>query len=213
MNQALRFAFLTALLSSLAAHSMAGTIQTSFSTADGFTTGSTAPVSLSDGQFAVTFEGGQQQQFFDGPSYNSGPDAYLFINGNFNGAVGTNDTGLIDFSVGVTNVSFFAANRANGAGVTLNVFGIDDTTLLGSSVVTQTDIRALANPTITEFLASDFGGNAIGSIQIDLPGPAANPPYALAIDSFSATAVPEPSTLAFLSLVGIGVVQRRRRRN
>ena len=44
---------------------MASSISTSFDTADGFITGDTDPVVLSDGDFTATFSGGQQQQMFD----------------------------------------------------------------------------------------------------------------------------------------------------
>ena len=85
----------------------------------------------------MTFSDGQQQQGFDLPSYNSNPAGYLFINGQggFTGTSGntadpTGDTGLIDFNLGVSEVSFFAANRGNGAATTLNVLGVDDMTIL-----------------------------------------------------------------------------------
>ena len=60
---------------------------------------------------------------------------------------------------------------------------------------------------------SAIGGVNIGRIEVNLPGPAANPPYAAAIDTFSATfaAVPEPSSVAFLGLAAACGFLRRRR--
>ena len=73
--------FFVALIAALCltATSNAQTFSTSFNTADNFITGGTAPVTLPGG--LVTFSGGQQQQGFLGAAYNSGPAAYLFING------------------------------------------------------------------------------------------------------------------------------------
>ena len=189
------------------------TITTEFETSDGFSTGGTADVTIADGSFAVTFSGGQQQQMFDGPSYNNGPAGYLFINGGggFMGTSGrtanpTGDGGLIDFTGGAMSVSFFAANRANGAATTLRVFGTDDSTLLGEVLVTER-VQSPASQILLD--AASLGG-LIGSIEIDLPGPAMNPPYALAIDTFSATApVPEPSA-ALVFALGCVVVGRSR---
>lgn len=167
------------------------TVNTTFALSDGFTTGGTADVTISSGAFEVTFSGGQQQQSFDGPSYNTGPDAYLFISGpSFTGsfgqsALGTGDKGLIDFNVGVSEASLFVANRALGAATTVRVFGRDDTTILDEISVSQTSIRPEANPTQTVIDAAAYGA-LIGSIEIDNPGPAGNPPYVTAIDTFSA---------------------------
>ncbi|MDJ0508243.1 MAG: hypothetical protein QNJ64_03145 [Crocosphaera sp.] len=195
------------------------TASTSFNTTDGFVTGDFDPVTISDGLLEVTFSGGQQQQMFDVPSYNSNPAAYLFINGpgGFTGGFGntaapTGDTGLIDFNVGVSEVSFFAANRGNGAGVTLNILGVDDSTVLDSIFITQTSNQIVDAAVATIISSSDVGG-LIGSIAIDLPGPAGIPPYVLAIDTFSATAsVPESNNtlaLMLLGIVGASVVAKR----
>ena len=191
-------------------------ISTSFSTSDGFITGDPASVTLSNGGFSVTFSGGQQQQMFDGPSYNVAPDAYLFINGTggFNGADPTGDKGLVDFNIGVTEVSFFAADRGNGNG-TIRVFGLDDMTVLATQSVTQDDIRPIANPMQSIFSSADFGGQLIGSIEFDNAGPAGNPPYVLAIDSFSATpatAIPIPPTFWLLSIGMLGLVVAGRKK-
>jgi len=180
----------------LVAPAFGATISTQFDTGDGFITGDFGDVTLTEEDFSVTFSGGQQQQMFNGPSYNVGPAAYLFINGGpgFTGASGntaasTGDTGLIDFSVGVAEVSFFAANQGNGPATTLNIFGTDDTTILDTVLVTQTSNQS-SSGAVETIITSDAVGGPIGSIGIDLPGPAANPPYVLAIDTFSATAVP-----------------------
>ena len=159
---------------------------------------------------------------FDGPSYDSGPAAYLFVNGSFTGASGNtvagdgigDDNGLIDFTGnGASEVTFFGANRANGGSVGFNVFGVDDTTLLasftGANGITQT---SLAGSPLQTILSSSTLGGAIGSIEFDLPGPAANPPYVLAIDTFTATAaVPEPSSAALFIIGLCGMAARRRR--
>lgn len=219
----LRFCSLVAaaLLSVFAAgDGAAQTVSTGFDLADGFITGpingSTAvagafdAVTVSDSGFEVTFAGGQQQQSFDGGSYQAGGNGYLFANTGGGSAVFTgtsgntitgganngDQTGSISFNIGASEVSFFAADRANGAASTLDIFGVDGSLL-------QEDI-SIASGNVSdnffEFLAADLGG-AIGSITFDLPGPNANPPYVLAIDTFSATAasaVPEPSSLALL---------------
>ena len=188
----------------LATQVNAASINTSFDTTDGFITGDTAPVILSDGSFTATFSGGQQQQMFDGPSYNSGPAAYLFVNGGTgftgtsgNTAASTGDaTGQVDFNQGVSEISFFAANRANGAQGRINVFAEDDLTLLGTVPVTQTENTAASGAVATVISSADFAGQLIGSIAFDNAGPASppNPPYVIAIDSFTATAAPTIST-------------------
>ena len=177
---------------------MASSISTSFDTADGFITGGTAPVVLSDGDFTATFSGGQQQQMFDGPSYNSGPAAYLFVNGGTgftgtsgNTAASTGDAaGLIDFNQGVSEISFFAANRANGPEGTINIFAEDDVTLLGSVPVIQSENTEASGAIATVISSADFAGQLIGSIGFDNAGPAdpPNSPYVIAIDSFTARA-------------------------
>ncbi|MEM7626206.1 MAG: PEP-CTERM sorting domain-containing protein [Planctomycetota bacterium] len=165
-------------------------IESTFSTAEGFTIGGTAPVDLSTGNLTLTVSGGQQQQSFDGPSYNAGPDAYLFISGpsftgSFGGSTpGTGDTGDLTFNRGVTEVSFFAADRANGT-PTVRVFGIDDTTVLAEVPVTGTSNQAGSGATPLSFNANALGG-LIGRVEIDNAGPAGNPPYVTAIDTLSA---------------------------
>ena len=218
-----KFLLALAATAALMPSAYASTISTEFNLSDGFVTGGFAPVTLASpsGSFTTTFSGGQQQQMFDGPSYNNGPAGFLFVNGTFTGASGnsvagdgvTDDAGLIDFSgAGVTNVSFFAANRANGPATTLNIFGVDDTTLLGSILVANT-VNQGPGSALTVIDSANFGGALIGSIGIDLPGPVMNPPYVLAIDNFSATAVPIPAALPlFISAIaGLGVFGRRRR--
>ena len=223
-----------AIVSLFSVTAFAQTISTEFNTSDGFITGPTNgdaaaagafnDVTLTNGAFDVTFSGGQQQQGFDGPSYNNGPAAFLFVNTGpgaavFTGASGNTITGganngdsngLISFGgAGASTVSFFAADRANGAATTLNVLGTDGTTLLDSILVPSGSVSD--NPFTLD--ASTLGG-AIGSISVDLPGPNANPAYVVAIDSFSATAasaVPEPSSLtAMLSALALVALRRRR---
>jgi len=196
-------------------------ITSGFNTGEGFTTGSFAPVTLSSTTapgFGVTFSGGQQQQIFDMGSYANGPAAYLFINGVFQGSFfgetasgdGINDdTGLIDFfGFGASQVAFSGANRGFGAGVDFDVFALDDTTLLSSGTITDTvNSSAASNVVLTA-----APGTAIGSIVFDLPGPANNGPYVLAIDNFSATqAVPEPSSAAIFMIGMFAMASRRRR--
>ena len=181
---------ITAFAMSASTSAASETISTSFSTGDGFETFGTAPVTLISGDFETVVSGGQQIQFFDGPSYNTGPDAYLFVSGpSFTGAsgnstTGTGDIGLIDFNQAVDSVSFYAADRANGT-PTLRVFGRDDTTVLFEAQVTQTSNRTSDGSAVSVFTAASLGG-LIGSIEIDNAGPAGNPPYATAIDTLTA---------------------------
>ena len=201
------------------------TVTTEFNTSDGFVTGgvngNVIPEAFDDVTVdgLVTFSGGQQQQMFDGPSYSSGPAAYLFINGGggFEGASGnvaasTGDTGLISFGgFGASSVSFFGANRANGAGTTLNVFGVDGA-LLTTILVTQTVNNGGGGPNVS--LTSLMLGALIGSIEVDLPGPAGNPPYAFAIDGFSSvveTPLPGGAVLALTGIAGLAGLRRRRK--
>ncbi len=200
----------------------AGIITTEFNTSDGFVTGDTGDITLTDGAgFEVTFSGGQQQQMFDGPSYNNGPAGFLFINdgpgtAGFDGGNPTtgpatgdginDDIGSILFNVGASSVSFFAANRANGASSTVNVFSLD------GSLLTSAPIPNGATADNLFTFTADVLGAEIGRIEIDLAGPAANPPYVVAIDSFSATAaVPEPGMLSLFGLLALmGLAGRRR---
>ncbi len=209
---------------------VAGSVSTGFGTEDGFVTGpvngaAAAPgafedVVVSDGTLEVTFSGGQQQQAFDGPSYEQGPSAYLLVNTGpgaavFTGASGNtitgganngDQTGSISFNTGVTEVSFFATNRANGPAATLDIFDIGGDLLLEDFVI---DSGAIADQQFS-FNSVDLGG-LIGEITFDLPGPNANAPYVLAIDTFSATAVPTPSAIG-AGLAGLALLSGRRRR-
>ena len=195
----------------LATNLNAQTFSTEFN--DGFVTGGTADVVLPGG--LVTFSGGQQQQSFLGAAYNNGNAAYLFINGanGFNGAASTGDIGNIIFGGGgATSVSFHAANLANGAATTFTSFDASGAEL--ESLQTQVDnLNANAGDAGEILNFSALNGQNIFRIEADLPGPAANPPYAAAIDTFSATiaAVPEPSSLALLGLAATCGLLRRRR--
>ena len=128
----------------------AQTITTEFNTSDGFVTGpinggepadgAFDDVTLTEGAFSVVFSGGQQQQGFDGGSYNNGPAGFLFVNTGGGDAVFTggsgntitgganngDNNGLISFGgFGASAVSFFAADRANGAATTIDILGTD----------------------------------------------------------------------------------------
>ncbi|MEM1109817.1 MAG: PEP-CTERM sorting domain-containing protein [Planctomycetota bacterium] len=181
-------------------------VDTGFDTADGFVTGpinGDAPaagafddVSLSSGDLQVTFSGGQQQQFFDGPSYQAGGTGFLFVNTGGGSAVFTgtsgntitgganngDQNGAISFSQGVTEVSFFGADRANGAATTIDIFDTSGGLLLEDFEIESGSVGDQQ----FSFSSRELGG-LIGEITFDLPGPAANPPYVAAIDTFSAT--------------------------
>ena len=212
-----RYMIATAMALTLAANLNAQTVTTEFATGDGFVTGDLTDQVL-DG--LVTFTGGQQQQMFLGGAYNNGPAAFLFVNGagGFNGgggqnAVSTGDTGSIVFGgAGATAVSFHAADLANGAATSFTSFDVNGVQI--ETLLTQVS-NLNANPgdagEILSFSAS--GGANIGRIDVDLPGPNANAPYAASIDTFSATiaAVPEPSSLALFGLAAsCGFLRRRR---
>ena len=229
----LRSLFSLAIVAIFGLTAVADTVTTGFDTSDGFITApvnGAAPaagafnavtVQSTTGTFAATFSGGQQQQMFDGPSYQAGPAAYLFVNTGPGSAVFTgtsgntitgganngDQTGSIFFNnFGASQVSFYAADRANGAASTLDIFDINGALLLTDYIIPSGSVA----DQFFSFDASTLGGN-IGSITFDLPGPAANAPYVLAIDTFSATsAVPEPSSAAVISLVFAGLLRRRR---
>lgn len=205
-----------ALLSAASLTAQASTISTTFARSEGFTSRDTDDVVLTnsiDG-FAVTFSGGVQEQSFDGPAYAAGPDAYFFVSagmGTFTGSFGvrplasTGDTGTVSFNRGVTDLSFNAANRANGT-PSFQILDLNGN-LLSSSSITETSNRAVASG--FSFNSEDLGG-LIGSVVFDNAGPAGNPPYVIAIDRFSATAVPEPSSV-LMCCIGLAATLRRRR--
>ena len=196
----------------------AQSISTSFDNAT-FATGSTAPTTLTNGSLSAIFGGGFQEQQFHGPAYNAGPDAYFFVNGGPGGftgsfgrtAFGSTDVGSIDFNTGVDSLSFFASRFGNGT-PSFRVLGVDDTTVLASSSITAGSNQNGAGATPFTFDSLSLGGQ-IGSIEFDNAGPAGNPPYLIAIDSFSASinAVPEPSSAMSIVLAVGGLVLRRRR--
>lgn len=230
-----RSIFSLAIVAIFSLTAMADIVTTGFSTADGFITGPTNGAAAAAGAFdpvevfapggstfSATFAGGQQQQAFDGPSYQAGGNGFFFVNTGpgsavFEGASGNtitgganngDQTGLITFSnLGASSVSFFAADRANGAASSLDIFDVNGGLL-------QSNVTIGSGAVSSQFFSFDEAtlGAAIGSITFDLPGPAANAPYVLAIDTFSATAaVPEPTSAALLgSLVLTGLVRRRR---
>ena len=217
MSTCLKTTTLT-LLALSAISASATTISTSFSTGDGFVSRSTSDVVLTDNDFTVTFSGGVQEQSFDGPAYNAGPDAYFFVNagpGTFTGSFGVRplpgnvDVGTITFNTGVISLSFFAADRANGT-PSFRLLDIDGNILTTESI-TGTSNRNSDGATPFEFSSSDFGGALFGSLEFDNAGPAANPPYVIAIDSFSATGVPEPSSALLSALGALLVISKRRR--
>ena len=206
------------LLALSAISASATTISTSFSTSDGFVNRSTDDVVLASDNFAVTFSGGVQEQSFDGPAYNSGPDAYFFVNagpGTFTGSFGVRplagnvDVGTISFNTGVTSLSFYAADRANGT-PSFRLLDLDGNTLT-TELITGTTNRSANGATPFEFSSTDFDGALFGSIEFDNAGPAQNPPYVIAIDNFSATSVPEPSSALLGALGALLAISRRRR--
>jgi len=227
----MRTTTLIALAALSAGSAFATTVATEFNTSDGFTTGLDNQTVTVDS--LVTFSGGQQQQMFGGGNYNVGPAGLLFINTgpgnpgqgfsqtNAGGVTqeifGTGDGGSINFlGQGATTVSFFAANRANGGLGTASgapiftVFGIDGTTILDTIDVQTGALGGNDATFLIDLDSANFSQN-IGSIVLDLPGPAGAPPYVVAIDSFTAdVAVPEPSA-ALLSGLALSLMFRRRR--
>ena len=197
----------------------AGTVLTSFSRADGFVSRSFANTSLTDADLTVTFSGGFQEQSFDGPAYNAGPEAYFFVNagmgtfvGNFNRRpiASRTDIGTVSFNTGVNELSFYAADR----GIGTPTFRLLDENgdLILSETISGTSNRDAGS--FYDFDDSDLGGRLVRTIEFDNAGPAGMPPYAIAIDSFrasNATVVPEPSgvLLGCVALMG-GVLRRRR---
>jgi len=210
------FLSLLSLLMVVSVANAQSTVATSFDNGT-FTTGSTAATSVtsSDGVLSASFSGGFQEQALHGPAYNAGPDAYFFLNGTFTGSFNrpvtlNNDLGSVDFNTGVDTVSFFASRFGNGT-PSFRVLGVDDTTVLATNAITATSNQTGA--AAFTFDSTTLGGQ-IGSIEFDNAGPASNPPYVIAIDSFSATtnaAVPEPSAAASLMLAFGGLLLRRRR--
>ncbi len=186
-------------------------LSTTFSSAE-FATGSTADVTLvsDSGSFSALFSGGIQEQAFHGPAYSDSNDAYFFVNGTFTGSFGrdltgtTDDEGTITFSAGgVDNVSFFAGDFANGV-PTLSVFGVDGSALASGVTIT---------PALSQFsFDSATLGQRIGQVQFFNAGPAANAPYVIAIDGFTASvaAVPEPASGAVVALIFAAIGMRRR---
>ncbi|NEP59218.1 MAG: PEP-CTERM sorting domain-containing protein [Symploca sp. SIO2G7] len=158
-------------------------------------------ITLGTGSRSVTFSGGTTVSLGQPQFYQTPPAAYL-INGA--GAGGAGAVGTIDFSTPVESVSFFAVNGGNGQ-ATIDVF---DTlsNLLTSTTITAADISDPA----AEF---NFAFNNIGSIKITNPGPASppNPPYQTFVDSFSATAVPEPTAIAGLGFAVASIASLRRK--
>ena len=213
----MRFSLLAVFLSSFASLVSGQSVVTSFSRADGFASRDFSNVVFSDGDFTATFIGGVQEQSFDGPAYNAGPDAYFFVNGTYTGTfgvrplTGNTDVGSVQFNTGVQTLSFSAADRANGT-PSLRVLGTDGSVLATETIASTSNRSATA---LFSFDADDLGG-LIGGVEFDNAGPAANPPYVIALDSFSATAapvaVPEPSSLAALAMAATAVAARRRRR-
>ena len=231
-----RSLFALAIVAVFGLTAVADTVTTGFDTSDGFITGpvngaspaagafNPVTVQSASGFFAATFIGGQQQQGFDFPSYQAGGTGYFFVNtgpgaATFTGSSGNTITGganngdqtgsIVFNNLGASTVSFFAADRANGAASTLDIFDLNGALLLDDFSIPSGNVA----DQFFSFDAASLGGN-IGSITFDLPGPAANPPYVLAIDTFSATAaIPEPSSAALIggSLLFAGLFRRRRR--
>lgn len=184
--------------------------------ADGTRTDITLTDNTAGANFSTTFRGGVALTRFDGPSYHQGSSAYFFVRGGgFNGTFNrgpltpTGADGQILFGGnGASNVSFWAANRRNGPGITVTAFDSLDNAIGSSQLVSASSF--------SRFTFDADPGSAIARLQFDLPraSPTPNPPYVLALDTFSATSattVPEPSA-ALLGALGLLALANRRTR-
>ncbi len=216
------------LLTAGVSTAQAFTVATDFDDASAIPSG-TEFITLTDGPLQATFSGGVRQAGVLAAAYNTFPGAYLIINAGGAGLGGVesqfgstlasaltpddvnNDVATIDFNIGVEEVSFAIAEIGVGAGSTVRFFGVDDSTELGSVFVAGTADNS-AEP-LAFSAVGDFGGELIGSIEIDNPGPAGNPVYFTTLDTFSAsTTVPEPGSMAAIAGVcALGLLFWRRR--
>ena len=152
-----------------------------------------------DGPFTVgattaTFSGGEAKSVGNFALYKTGFFSYMME--------GAGTVGTIDFDgPGASTVDFWAVNGGNGQ-ATIDVFALDD-----SSLLTSTDVVAgNMNEATAEF--NFFGLGPIGRVDITNAPPAGMPLYRTAVDDFdftpaTAAAIPEPSSL-WLALLGIG---------
>lgn len=199
---------------------------------------SDSPVTVGTG-FTATFNdglavqgsanGGLYDGFFGpGNASNTGNNAAFFVLNNGGAGVqftsipnnpslfvDTIDVASVTFNQAVSNVSFAFQILGNGPSSAVQLLDINGVIIDSIPLIeTDTDRDSIATFTQISIDTTGFKGGEVFGIQFNNAGPASpvpNPPYGIAVDSFSATAVPEPSA-ALLAGLALGIPFLRRRR-
>lgn len=168
--------------------------------------------------------GGLYNNFFGpGNPANTGNNAAFFI--LMNGGAATQFTSIpnnpelfvdnldvasVTFNQAVSNVSFSFQILGNGNSSAVDLLALNGD-VLGSVALTEldTDRNSIAAFSDLSVDTSSFG--EVFGIQFNNAGPNMNPPYGIVVDSFSATAVPEPSSALLAGLTLVFPLLRRRR--
>lgn len=146
---------------------------------------------------------------------NNGRDGAVFssIPNNADSFVDTIDVASVIFSGAVSNVSFAFQILGNGAASAVDLLALDGSVLGSVSLIEDDpDRNSIASFSDVSIDTASFG--EVFGVQFNNSGPAqpvANPPYGIVVDTFSATAIPEPST-ALLAGLALGLPFLRRRR-
>jgi len=179
--------------------------------------------------------GGLYDNFFGpGNAANTGNNAAFFILNNGGGGVSFNnnpltanslslnndglfidniDTASVTFSQAISDVSFAFQILGNGGSSFVDFLDFDGNVIANESInLIESDTDRSSIATFTDFsLDTTSLGTDVFGIQFNNAGPAGNPPYGIVVDTFSATAVPEPSS-ALLAGLALGLPFLRRRR-